>query len=230
MRTKIYSAEEIFRLEFKGQANLVTPHIVEMGKIHPRVAYELSKGKVMEHVLWGVTFAGVTDVGETWRAVSPFSSCFQSRAAAEAHLLTVKNFVHPQAPKAFLRMFMLVILAMSGVACTDVAAQQPDIPEQERDCQLDRQQAEVALARVPPLADEFLALSQHPDAERELVLCGKLDAVVDQVERRVTALVDCRRLRDGPKGPDPALEEGLAAVRSVRKLCSTKPAVHRRQP
>lgn len=110
MRTKIYSAEEIFKLEFKGQQNFVTPHVVEVGKIHPRVAYELSTGKVMEHVLWGVTFAGIDDKGATWRAVAPFSSCFQSRGAAEAHILTVKNFIAPRVSKPFLRMFLFTLV------------------------------------------------------------------------------------------------------------------------
>lgn len=45
-----------------------------------------------------------------YRAVAPFSSCFQSRGAAEAHILTVKNFVAPRVSKPFLRMFLFTLV------------------------------------------------------------------------------------------------------------------------
>ena len=74
--------------------NFITPHAIEVGKVHPRVAYELSRGKVGPYVIWGVTFVGMESDGTTWRAASPeFSSCFMSRPAAEVHVLRVKQFL-----------------------------------------------------------------------------------------------------------------------------------------
>lgn len=99
----ILSAEEILLREFRGQANILTPHIVEIGKVHPRVAYELSKGKAGEFAIWGATFAGANEDGTTWRACTPdFSSCFMSRGAAEAHILRVQDFLvcAPTRPKS----------------------------------------------------------------------------------------------------------------------------------
>lgn len=228
MRTKVYSASEILRLEFKGEQNFVTPHVVEIGTVHPRVAYELSTGKVMEHVLWGVTFAGVDTDGTTWRAVAPFSTCFQSRAAAEAHILAVKNFVHPRAPKSLLRPFMLVLVMFAPVftACRSEQLPQLPLPPEPPSCDFEQRVAQFAIEEVPPLAQQFLVLSRSPDAEREARLCGRLDVVVGQAEERVVALDRCRQ-RQG-RERDPALDEGLAAVRRVRSLCSSTAA--RRQP
>ena len=90
MRTA--TAREIIRKEYGSSRNFMTPHKVRCGKISRRVAFELSSGSgLFDHsTIWGVSFAEITESGDTIRRTD-ISEVFDSREDAEAYIEELKG-------------------------------------------------------------------------------------------------------------------------------------------
>ena len=80
------NAKQLLRKAFGGSKNIITPYILRVGLLHPRIAYELSTDDryLAYRTLYGVTV--VRDDGEDVQHLYDHSRAFPTREAAEAYL------------------------------------------------------------------------------------------------------------------------------------------------
>jgi hypothetical protein len=76
-------AREILRAAYGNSRNICTPHIVRVGKLHPRIAYELSVNGKGD--LWGVSLVRWEPTGKAVRLYD-YSTAFSTREEAEAYI------------------------------------------------------------------------------------------------------------------------------------------------
>jgi hypothetical protein len=84
-------AREILRAAYGNSRNICTPHIVRVGKVHPRIAYELSVNGRDD--LWGVTLVRWEPEYQKAIRLYEHSRAFPSRAEAEAYIEGLRDQV-----------------------------------------------------------------------------------------------------------------------------------------
>jgi len=89
---KALSAREIKKREFHGNTNIMTPHVIKVGKAGRNRAWELSWGEAMAPTkkhprLYGVTVVDVDEKGNTsrpWRESKSFPTLEMAEEYIEA--------------------------------------------------------------------------------------------------------------------------------------------------
>jgi len=101
------TAIDILTKEFGKSRNSFTPTILSRELVAPNVAAELSEGNAADgQPIWGVAVATMLPNGTTLRARyetdEPIrSTCFPSRAAAEAHIAAMRAHLAPPTSKSW---------------------------------------------------------------------------------------------------------------------------------
>ena len=84
------TAREILRLEYGDAPNFMTPDVLEVGKLHPCVAFEVSKGTgFKQEPIYGVSVVRLRCDGTTKR-LTRLSELFFSRRQADWHVYTLR--------------------------------------------------------------------------------------------------------------------------------------------
>jgi hypothetical protein len=85
------TAREILRREYGSSRNLMTPHVLRVGKIDRETAYELSSGAGFDpgSTVYGVSIARVLPDGSTERDYDA-SACFSHPIAALRHVVSLR--------------------------------------------------------------------------------------------------------------------------------------------
>ncbi len=85
------TAREILHREYGHAPNFMTPDVLEVGKLHPCVAFEVSKGTGFEQEpIYGVSVVRVRCDGTTKR-LTRLSEMFFSRRQADWHVYTLRT-------------------------------------------------------------------------------------------------------------------------------------------
>ena len=85
------TAREILHREYGDAPNFMTPDVLEVGKLHPCVAFEVSKGTGFEHEpIYGVSVVRLRCDGTTKR-LTRLSELFFSRRQADWHVYTLRT-------------------------------------------------------------------------------------------------------------------------------------------
>ena len=85
------TAREILYREYGDAPNFMTPDVLEVGKLHPCVAFEVSKGRGFEHEpIYGVSVVRLRCDGTTKR-LTRLSELFFSRRQADWHVYTLRT-------------------------------------------------------------------------------------------------------------------------------------------
>ncbi len=80
------SAREMLQKEYKDSRNIMTPRVIGIGKVSPRMAYELSTGTGLSgEPIFGVSIVTV-DGEEKTRRETELSNCFSSKIQAMRHI------------------------------------------------------------------------------------------------------------------------------------------------
>jgi hypothetical protein len=138
------TAIDILTKEFGDSRNSFTPTILSRELVAPNVAVELSEGNAADgQPIWGVSVAGMRPDGSTYRtgykADEPIhSSCFPSRAAAEAHVAVMRAHLAPPTSKSWKAKLLpaeraRLRLERSFTAAEWAAMQRGSIPEAMED-------------------------------------------------------------------------------------------------
>ena len=77
-------AREILRIVYGNSRNPFTPYILRVGKLHPRIAYELAVNNRGD--LWGVTLVRWEPTECKAVRLYDYSTAFRTREEAEAYL------------------------------------------------------------------------------------------------------------------------------------------------
>ncbi len=86
-----FTAREILHREYGDAPNFMTPDVLEVGKMHPCVAFEVSKGSGFEgEPIYGVSVVRVRCDGTTKR-LTRLSELFFSRRQADWHVYTLRT-------------------------------------------------------------------------------------------------------------------------------------------
>jgi len=78
------TAREILRAAYGDSRNFMTPHIIQVGKLHPRIAHELSVNGRGD--LWGVSLVRWEPTERKAVRLYDYSTAFRTREEAEAYL------------------------------------------------------------------------------------------------------------------------------------------------
>lgn len=101
------TAIDILTKAYANSRNAFTPTILSRELVAPNVAVELSEGNAADgQPIWGVSVAGMRPDGSTYRAGHEtdepiHSTCFPSRASAEAHIAAMRAHLAPPTSKSW---------------------------------------------------------------------------------------------------------------------------------
>jgi hypothetical protein len=85
------TAREILRAAYGDSRNFMTPYVLRVGKLHPRIAYELSSDSRGDY--WGVSLVRWEPEEQKATRLYEYSQLFHTRAEAEAYIEGLRDQV-----------------------------------------------------------------------------------------------------------------------------------------
>ena len=85
------NAIKILKKEFDHSKNFITPNILKIGKINKMMAFELSSGKFMNEMIYGVTIVELIEKENKTIRRDDLSECFKTMSEAKKYIKNLRD-------------------------------------------------------------------------------------------------------------------------------------------
>lgn len=85
------TADQILTKEFRGSKNVITPDIISIGGVSKNQSWELSSGKFMDTILYGVSIVSYDPKTDTTSRDYELSKCFETKQLALDYIQEIKK-------------------------------------------------------------------------------------------------------------------------------------------
>ena len=85
------NAIKILNKEYVNPKNLITPYILKIGKINKTMAFELSSGKFMNEMIYGVTIVELIEKENKTIRRDDLSECFKTMSEAKKYIKNLRD-------------------------------------------------------------------------------------------------------------------------------------------